>query len=109
MTRRMNNEDITRAAAQPASCLKKAQFQKAYQILKTVLEDQGSSSRRSVVSFKTLADHYIPNLTQAARIQSYCLEVQTEYKVQVQSSDVACAIFYWVCTSAKVSPLSRTL
>jgi hypothetical protein len=99
---RLNNQDITIAAAQPASCLKKAQFQRAYQILKTVLGEQGAASRRASVAFKSLVDKYISHSIQAARVQEYCKEVQGQLNVQVLSSDVSCAIFHWVCACAKV-------
>ncbi|KAH6911498.1 hypothetical protein BKA70DRAFT_1267885 [Coprinopsis sp. MPI-PUGE-AT-0042] len=101
----LNNQDITVAAAQPASCLKKAQFQRAYQILKTVLGEQGASSRRAPVGFKSLIDRYIPHSIQAARVQEYCQEVQAHFKMQAPSSDMSCAIFHWVSTCAKVPHL----
>ncbi|EAU86135.2 hypothetical protein CC1G_03346 [Coprinopsis cinerea okayama7 len=103
----LNNDEITPSAAQPASCLNKASFKKAYQILKTVLQDNKTKGKR--LTCEMLLRKYIVALL-AAQLGEMCQLAQGEVmqlgmKASQITNEVMCGIFLWVCAAAKVPDL----
>ncbi|TFK18028.1 hypothetical protein FA15DRAFT_698233 [Coprinopsis marcescibilis] len=108
----LNNGDITKNAAQPASCLNNVQFKKAYQILKAALQDTKSTNNR--VSCENLIEKYVVHSLLARQLEQYCQEGLAELKkqgmnaVHIKSNNVVCGMFLWVCGAAKIANLPTT-
>ncbi|KAF6748481.1 hypothetical protein DFP72DRAFT_1074100 [Ephemerocybe angulata] len=78
----LNSSDVTIDAAQAASCLKKADFNKAQQIIRAAL---GSGL----------------NIEKAETEEAKKLKMK-------MTKDTVCTVFYWVCASAKLKELPES-
>lgn len=100
---------MTRTAAQSASCLKAADFEKAFYIVQAAI---GGDRKRGAVelSYESLLVKYkIP--MSSSRLVPWMKKTEQSLlmineKFDIEASDVKGAIFLWVCSSIKVSYLS---
>lgn len=108
----MNNGQVTRVAAQGASCLSQADFERHFYTVEAALGDSKTRGRVRL-SFESLVrQHRIPISTARLapwleKAEEILLDVDSRY--ESQGDEVKCAIFYWACTSIKVCVLYSIL
>lgn len=99
--KRLNNTDVSKSVAQEASCLQKKDYDKVYNIIKTLLEENDEEG----LSYHQLQTKYrIP--TFETRLKSYIASVENElitsHHMDHQSDTFKGAVFFWICSAAQV-------
>ncbi|KAF5311702.1 hypothetical protein D9611_009551 [Ephemerocybe angulata] len=104
----LNSSDVTIDAAQAASCLKKADFNKAQQIIRAAL-GSGSTSKKAE-TYTSLAERYVHHTILRALLVDFCHQTEEEAKKlkMKMTKDTVCTVFYWVCASAKLKELPES-
>jgi hypothetical protein len=106
----LNNNDVALDSARQSACLNTSDFNKALRMVTTVLEAELSPKRRKTVAYDLLHEKYAVAMSYSIfsmflrQAESALVQLETRY--DVGSSEVHCAIFFWVSSILKVSYIS---
>jgi hypothetical protein len=111
LTISLNNNDVAIDSARQSACLNTSDFNKALRIVSTVLEPELSPRRKRAIAYDILHEKYAVEMSYSIFSmflrQAETALVQLETRYDVGSSEVHCAIFFWVSSIIKVSDISN--
>ncbi|XP_006462818.1 hypothetical protein AGABI2DRAFT_179431 [Agaricus bisporus var. bisporus H97] len=108
ISKHLNNNDVALDSARQSACLNTSDFNKALRTVSTVLEAE-LSPRQRAVGYDILHEKYAVEMSYSIFSmflrQTETALVQLETPYDVGSSEVHCAIFFWVSLIANVKQL----
>ncbi|KAF8651923.1 hypothetical protein AX16_004568 [Volvariella volvacea WC 439] len=116
-SKRLKNGDVTRTAAQQASCLKAADFEKAYYIVESVLGGaRTKTTAGGELTYEELIKKYkIPMASERLvpwmkKAETKLVQADANLGEKQATRDVIGAVFLWVCSAIKgrkITPLQN--